>query len=157
MLLSCLLATPALASHDSTHPLSDDEWKTVEQNIGLIDTMNFMPTLLPLIMRNRDALQLTPGQIKQFRDWRKKNYVAMVNVMNEILEARVAFKQKAMDVSTTEEQLQLLQDEIFALQRKLLLAKLSCRQMLVDTFTEEQWENFAFVASEDPNLAAFVK
>jgi hypothetical protein len=42
------------------------------------------------------------------------------------------------------------------LQQNLLKLKLSCRELVMSTFTEEQWENFAFVVSDNPKLASLL-
>ena len=49
---------------------------------------------------------------------------------------------------TSDEVLKAKQTEIFKLHRKVLLLQLSCRRTILDTFTEEQWDNFKFVLSE---------
>jgi hypothetical protein len=152
-----LFASPAAASHDSTHPLSNEEWIHVEKNLAMIDSLNYIPTLLPVIMRNQDALQLTQKQLDHFRAWRKENYVPMVNTMNDILKARIEIKKASLDASVSGEELQAMQDQAHALQKKLMSIKLSCREMLVKSFTEEQWDNFAFVVSDQPKLSAFLK
>ena len=152
-----LFASPAVASHDSTHPLSNEEWMHVEKNLAMIDSLNYIPTLLPVIMRNQDALQLTQKQLDHFRAWRKENYVPMVNTMNDILKARIEIKKASLDASVSGEELQAMQDQAHALQKKLMSIKLSCRTMLVKSFTEEQWDNFAFVVSDQPKLSAFLK
>jgi hypothetical protein len=152
-----LFASPAVASHDSTHPLSNEEWIHVEKNLAMIDSLNYIPTLLPVIMRNQDALQLTQKQLDHFRAWRKENYVPMVNTMNDILKARIEIKKASLDASVSGEELQAMQDQAHALQKKLMSIKLSCRTMLVKSFTEEQWDNFAFVVSDQPKLSAFLK
>ena len=84
----CLANNPLWAMHESGHDLSNEEWLIVKNRIELLDSLNYMPTLLPTIMRNRDILQLTDQQIKSFRDWRKEHYANMVNTMNEIIEIK---------------------------------------------------------------------
>ena len=153
----CLVNKPLWAMHESGHDLSDEEWLIVKGRIELLDSLNYMPTLLPTIMRNRDVLQLTDQQIKSFRDWRKQHYGNMVKTMNEIIEKRVAFKKVALDPKTSSDELLEMQNDILVLQKKLLEIKLTCRNMLVNTFTEEQWGNFAFVVADQPGIASFLQ
>ena len=115
-----------------------------------------MPTLLPVIMRNRDTLALTDEQITAFRAWRKKNYTTMVNIMNEIIEKMVQFRVESLSPDVTDEYLISFQSDIHNLQRQLLKIKLSCRELVMTTFTDEQWENFAFVVADNPKLASLV-
>jgi hypothetical protein len=115
-----------------------------------------MPTLLPTIMRNRDTLALTEEQINSFRAWRKKNYTNMVNIMNEIIEKMVQFRVESLSPDMSNEHLLSFQAEIHDLQRQLLKLKLSCRELVMTSFTDQQWENFAFIVSDNPKLASLV-
>ena len=149
-----LMCTSALASHDSDHPLSADEWKEVMGKVVLLEDSGLVPTLLPTIMRNRDTLELTDEQVSAFRAWRKKNYTNMVNVMNEIIEKMVQFRVESLSPDITGDHLFAYQSEIHDLQRQLLKIKLSCREIVVTTFTDEQWDNFHFVVADSPKLAS---
>jgi hypothetical protein len=115
-----------------------------------------MPMLMPTIMLNRDALQLTDEQVNAFRAWRKKHYTHMVNVMNEVIEKMVQFRIESLSPEVGDEHLVAAQLEIQELQRQLLKMKLSCRKLIMTTFTDEQWENFAFVVSDIPKLASLI-
>jgi len=146
----------ALAKHDSDHPLTADDWKEVMDKVVLLESSGLMPTLLPVIMRNQDTLELTDEQINAFRAWRKKNYTHMVNVMNEIIEKSVQFRVAALSPRITSDQLYVLQSEIQELQRQLLKIKLSCRELVTTSFTDVQWENFAFVVADNPKLSSLM-
>ena len=145
-----------LAKHDSDHPLTADDWKEVMDKVVLLEDSGLMPTLLPVIMRNQDTLELTTEQINAFRAWRKQNYTHMVNVMNEIIEKMVQFRVNSLSPEVSREQLLAFQFEIHGLQRQLLEIKLSCRELVMTSFTDEQWENFAFVVADNPKLASLV-
>ena len=150
------ICTTALAKHNSDHPLSADDWKEVMDKVVLLESSGLMPTLLPIIMRNQDTLELTDDQINAFRAWRKKNYTHMVNVMNEIIEKSVQFRVAALSPRITSDDLHVLQSEIQDLQRQLLKIKLSCRELVTTSFTDEQWDNFAFVVADNPKLASLM-
>ena len=150
------ISAAALAIHDSDHPLTADDWKEVMDKVVLLEDSGLMPTLLPVIMRNQDTLELTAEQISAFRAWRKQNYTHMVNVMNEIIEKSVQFRVAALSPDISSDQLYALQSEIQDLQRQLLKIKLSCRELVTTSFTETQWENFAFVVADNPKLASLM-
>ena len=150
------LFTTAQAKHNSDHPLTADDWRDVMDKVVLLESSGLMPTLLPVIMRNQDTLELTDEQINAFRAWRKKNYTHMVNVMNEIIEKSVQFRVEALSPRITSDDLYVLQAEIQDLQRQLLKIKLSCRELVTSSFTETQWENFAFVVADNPKLASLM-
>jgi hypothetical protein len=150
------ICTPALAKHNSDHPLSPGDWKEVQEKVELLEPAGLMPTLMPVIMSNRDALQLTDEQVKAFRAWRKKNYTNMVNVMNAIIEKMVEFRVESLSPSISGGELLAFQSDIQELQVQLLKIKLSCRELIMTTFTDEQWDNFAFIISDNPKLASLM-
>jgi len=157
LFFACLFFCTAVpARHNSEHPLSPEDWKEVMDKVVLLEGSGLMPTLLPTIMRNRDILQLTDEQVNSFRAWRKNNYTNMVNVMNEIIEKSVQFRVAALSPRISSDDLYALQSEIQDLQRQLLKIKLSCRELVTTSFTETQWENFAFVVADIPKLASLM-
>jgi hypothetical protein len=42
-----------------------------------------------------------------------------------------------------------MQNDVFRLQREILEYKLSCRDLVIDTFTQHNWEGFFLVLAED--------
>jgi hypothetical protein len=151
-----LLGTSAQATHSTDHPPPAEDWKAVMSKVDLLEPSGLMPMLMPTIMLNRDALQLTEEQVNSFRAWRKKNYTHMVNVMNEIIEKMVQFRIESLSPDVSNDFLLASQSGIQDLQRQLLNIKLSCRELIMTTFTDEQWENFAFVVADNPKLASLM-
>ena len=151
-----LLVTASEAKHSRDHTFTASDWKEVMNKVDLLEPSGLMPMLMPTIMLNRDTLQLTDEQVNAFRAWRKKNYTHMVNVMNEVIEKMVQFRIESLSPDVTNEHLLALQSDIQDLQRQLLKIKLSCRELIMTTFTDEQWENFAFVVADNPKLASLV-
>lgn len=151
-----LISSAVMAKHDSDHPLTPDDWKEVMEKVLLLENTGLLPTLLPVIMKNQDTLQLTDEQISAFRDWRKHNYTNVVNIMNEIVERKFQFRIEALTPDTPDSRLYTMQSEIHELQRELLKIKLSCRNLVMTTFTDEQWSNFAFIVSDNPKLASLL-
>lgn len=101
-------------------PLTDAEWDQVREHVGLMDKISFFPSLLPVIMKNQDALELTDEQKGGFRGWRKQNYQRMVDLMNEIIEGRIAFSKSALNPAVGNDVLVYEQKMIFLLQEELL-------------------------------------
>ena len=104
---------------------------------------------MPLIMENRDAIGLSNEQIKVFRQWRSKNRVPLLHAMNRIIQERAVFQRISLNPKTSEEVLRAKQEEIFKLHKKVLEYQLSCRRNILDTFTDEQWDEFRFVLTEN--------
>ena len=80
----------------------------------------------------------------------------MVNIMNETIEKSVEFRVAALSPRITSDQLYVFQSEIQELQRELVKIKLSCRELVTTSFTDAQWENFAFVIADNPKLASLM-
>jgi len=66
---SSLIATLTVASFvtgaadfSQSTPLSDADWDRVREHVGLLDKVSFLSSLLPVIMKHRDALELSDGQ-----------------------------------------------------------------------------------------------
>jgi len=76
--------------------------------------------------------------------------------MNEIIEKSVQFRVAALSPEITSDHLYVIQSEIQDLQRELLKIKLSCRELVTTSFTDEQWVNFAFVVADNPKLASLM-
>ena len=155
MIIFCSMITLVSSAADLTQPapLTNTEWDKVQQYVGSLGKISFFPALLPVIMKNQDALELTTDQKRTFRSWRKQNYQRMVDLMNEIIGQRIAFSASTLDQVVGNAELVHQQKMIFRLQEKLLVLRLSCRKLIMTTFTSNQWNNFAFVLEDYPELA----
>lgn len=148
-----LITLPAFATDKSkpSEPQSVDviDWELAMERMKGLSQMGYHPFLMPLIMENRDFIELTRDQVSTFMKWRNKNRVSLLHTMNKIIYERNKFHQLSLDPMTSEEVLKTKQEEIFKLHKKVLAYQLSCRRNILDTFTDEQWDNFRFVLSEN--------
>lgn len=150
LLVVTLVAAQAGAMDDAAHSASDPiDWSLANRQMTSLSPMGFHPFIMPLVMENRDAIGLTERQVRIFRDWSNNNRVPLIHAMNRIIQERVAFQRIALNPRTSEEVLYAKQEEIFRLYRKVLEYQLSCRRHILDTFTDEQWDNFRFVLMEN--------
>ena len=161
---SCLVIVFTMASFlasaadlSQPNPLSDSEWDKVREHVELLDKISFIPSLLPVIMKHQDTLNLSNDQRAAFRGWRKQNYKKMVDLMNEIIGQRIALSKAALDPSADSNQLISQQEAILQLQEELLRVRLSCRELVLTTFSPEQWSSLAFVLEEYPNFAGLMQ
>lgn len=148
--------TVANANDNSQHLLTNEEWQEVMAKVSLLDDVALIPSLLPVIMRNRDALELSQEQLDRFTRWRKENYINMVNLMNEVIEKRIQFRVESLSPLVSDNYLIASQAEIQRLERKLLKVRLACRAIVMQTFTRQQWETFEFIVADDPVLASLI-
>ena len=148
-----IVVAASAADLTQSAPLSSSEWDKVREHVGSLGKISFFPGLLPVIMKNRDALELTTDQKGAFRSWRKQNYQRMVDLMNEIIERRIAFLGSVLDQAVPDAELIRKQKTIFQLQEELLVLRLSCRDLIMTTFTSNQWSNFAFILEDYPEFA----
>jgi hypothetical protein len=124
------------------------DWELAKERMAMLSQLGYHPFLMPLIMENRDAIGLSNEQVRVFREWRNRYRVPLIHMMNQIIAERVAFQRIALNPRTSEEVLLAKQNEIFKLHKKVLDYQLSCRRTILDTFTDEQWDNFRFVLTE---------
>jgi len=128
-----------------------------DQYIGKLDKLNYLPVLLPLILNNRDVIELTDQQVQALQDWRVKNRDKVISDMNEIVRQRAQILQVALEQDVTSDEITQLQNDIFATQRRVLDYKLSCRDLVFETFNEKNWEGFMFVLAESNTNIALVE
>ena len=150
ILLFCMAcAGGAAASNEPKDDFDVIDWGLAKERVKMLSQAGYHPFLMPLIMENRDAIGLSNEQVKVFRQWRSKNRVPLLHAMNRILQERTAFQRISLNPKTSEEVLRAKQEEIFKLHKKVLEYQLSCRRSILDTFTDEQWDEFRFVLTEN--------
>jgi hypothetical protein len=154
--LLCAPLTVWATDLSQREPLSDPQWDKVYVQVNLLDKVAYFPSLLPVIMKHRDALGLSYRQTKALRLWRKENYQEMVGLMNQIIEHRIELSKGLLNAKLTEEQILDQQREIFELQEQVLHIRLSCRHIVVSTFSAEQWADLGFVLEEYPQFAGLL-
>ena len=147
MKLITLLAGFFLISGSALADLSDSD-RLLEQHAEKLDKINYLPALLPVILDNRDVIELTDDQVDTLLTWREINREDVIVVMNEIVRKRVEIKKAALSPEVTASTLMKMQSDVFSLQRKVLEYKLSCRDLVINTFDRNNWDGFYFVLAE---------
>lgn len=147
MKLITLLAGFFLISGSALADLSDSD-RLLEQHAEKLDKINYLPALLPVILDNRDVIELTDDQFDKLLTWREINREDVIVVMNEIVRKRVEIKKAALSPEVTASTLMKMQSDVFSLQRKVLEYKLSCRDLVINTFDRNNWDGFYFVLAE---------
>jgi hypothetical protein len=125
----------------------------IESYIVKLDKVNYLPNLLPIILKNKDFIGLTEDQVAQLDDWRKQYREPMLAAMKDITQKRIEMKEAALTPNVSSSRLIQLQNEIFRLHREVLKYKLSCREEVVHTFNNENWMSF-FMVLADENIGA---
>ena len=141
-----LLANTAITNTASA-TLSNDQ-RNLEQHLEKLDKINFLPNLLPVIINNSDILELTDEQLNKLLTWRNKNKENVTAIMDEIINRRIKIKQAALSPDISAARLIQMQNEIFRLQRQALNYKLSCRDLVINTFNATNWEEFFIVLAD---------
>ena len=139
-----LLVTTMNVAFPATQAGTDD----LDRKLELLDRISYHPSLLPIILQNRDFLELTPEQLKRLTEWRKKNAPAMLEKMREVAKGRIDFVERSLNPKTTQEDLVREQQQLFKLQEEVLAYKLSCRQNILQTFTPKQWDALQLIMAD---------
>ncbi len=132
-----------------TKNFDEIDWDLAFQRMQGLSSMGYHPFLMPLIMKNLDFIELSEDQLNIFKKWRSKNRVKILHLMDKIIYERNLFHKLSLQPDTHEEVLHAKQQAIFKLHEKVLKYQLSCRRVILDTFTNTQWENFRFVLSSN--------
>ena len=144
----CFIICLSFLWSPSAKAMTDAKYKKSKSNASIMDQLHYLPIILPVIIDNRDVLELNDAQVKKLLHWREINRDEILYTLQRILHMRSAIKQAALIPSITSEEITLMQDDIFQLQRKVLIYKLSCRQLVFDTFNQQNWEGLMFVLAE---------
>ena len=128
---------------------SDQLDARIESSIEKLDKINYLPVLLPVILNNRDFIGLNEEQVTELDRWRNTNREPMLTAMKQIVQKRVAIREAAISPTVSSARLMQMQNEIFRLQREVLEYKLSCRDQVMNTFTNENWESFFMLLAEE--------
>ena len=118
------------------------------RRIKKLDKINYLPALLPAILDNRDVIELTDNQFDTLLTWRENNRLDVIEVMNEIVRKRVEIKKAALSPEVSALTLRKMQSDVFELQRAVMEYKLSCRELVINTFNRNNWDGFYFVLAE---------
>ena len=119
-----------------------------EQYIDKLDKISYLPRLLPVIIENNDVIELTDEQLNSLLAWRKTNAKTLITAMNEIAHKRIEIKEAALSPNVSSARLIQMQNNVFRLQREVLEYKLSCRDLVINTFNRNNWEGFFLVLAD---------
>jgi len=138
-----------LATESTTaEPVSDEGKIEQYKYIEKLDKINFLPSLLPVIIENSDIIELSDEQLDRLLEWRSKNRDEVIATMNEIARKRVKIKEAALSPDISSARLIQMQNDVFRLQREVLEYKLSCRDLVINTFNRNNWEGFFMVLAD---------
>ncbi len=140
-----------LISNSAIAEFSNDDGH-IEHYVENLDKINFLPGLLPVIIENSDAIELTDQQLDTLLAWRKTNKDVMAETRNKIVRKRIEIKEAALSPDVSSARLIQMQNKIFRLQRAMLEHKLSCRELVINTFNRNNWEGF-FLVLADKDIA----
>lgn len=95
-LAACLVASPPLIADDENEQLE------IETYVSKLDKINYLPSLLPVIMENSDVIELSDEQMETLLAWRESNRLDIISAMNDVVKKRIAIKEAALspDVSS---------------------------------------------------------
>ena len=143
-LFSFALVSNIAITKSASATLSNDQ-RDIEQHVEKLNQINFLPNLLPVIINNSDILELSDEQLNKLLTWRDTNRENVIATMNEIISKRIKIKEAALSPDISAARLIQMQNEIFRLQRQMLNYKLSCRDLVINTFNSANWEDFFLV------------
>ena len=151
--LFTVLITFILMNGMATAEVSDDK-ENIDHYVEQLDKISFLPGLLSVIFENSDVIGLTGEQLDTLLAWSNSNEKLLIETSNNIARKRAEIKQAAISPNISSARLIQIQNEIFRLQRAMLEHKLSCRELVINTFNRKNWDGFFLVlADKDTGIA----
>lgn len=95
------------------------------------------PSLMPIIVKQGEALSLTAEQQAKLADWRKVAQPKREQMQTEIVADRLAINQAMLDGKGNTE-VQAMMNAVQRKERKLVVSKLACRDYVAKTLSKEQ-------------------
>jgi hypothetical protein len=151
LLFTALISFASVSNFAITNTASatlSNNQHNIEQHVEKLKQINFLPDLLPVIINNSDILELTDEQLNKLLTWRDTNRENVIATKNEIISKRIKIKQAALSPDISAARLIQMQNEIFRLQRQMLNYKLSCRDLVMNTFNTANWEELFLVLAD---------
>lgn len=96
------------------------------------------PSLMPILVKQADALGLTAEQQAKLADWRKVAQPGREKLEKDIAAGRLAVNQAMLDGKNNSDVQKLMRD-VQRKEIKLVVGKLACRDNAKKILTPEQW------------------
>ena len=155
--ISYLFYSPLYAINENGYDPAEEDWLVAKDKINLQDELTYLPTLLPIIMKHHNTLQLTNRQVSLLHAWRQKHYLNMMVIRNEIIREQLNFKKAERDITTSRNTFYDIQNTILSLQQDLLKIKQSYRKVMIHCLTPEQWDNLVLILDDNPSIASVIQ
>lgn len=107
------------------------------------------PSLMPILVKQADALDLTAQQQTRLADWRKVAQPGREKLEKEIAAGRLAVNQAMLDGKNNNEVQKLMRD-VQRKEIKLVVGKLACRDNAKKVLTPEQWSKLIALYQAQP-------
>ncbi len=110
-----------------------------------------VPTLMRLVVKNKDILELSKKQKASLKQWRRaylKKAIADIKASRQV-------ESKLHNISITGEpsaDVQILIDEAIPLKKQVWENKLACRDVIKDVLNEDQWETLVLLYNQKQSL-----
>ena len=157
-ILSYLFLSPLYAANENGYDLAEEDWLAVKDKINRLDELTYLPSFLPIIMKNHNTLQLTKKQISLLHAWHQKYYLEMILIRNEIIKEELNFTKAERDIETSRNDFYNIQNTIQDLQKELLKINLSYKKVILHShLTHEQLDNLVLILEDNPTVASVIQ
>ncbi len=113
--------------------------QSIRKEKKMIGHVNPLPNYMKIIVDKGDKLDLTKTQKENFSAWQTVNNPKVMKLTKEIM----SLEKKVNNLSLKKESKEVLLvkiDEIASLRKEIAVLKTECRDNLIKTLSEEQWQ-----------------
>ena len=152
MLRSDIANTKFLCHNLLMETLSPEQWQTLvtgyekdfpflerSKMMQVMQHVNPVPNFMKVIESDSNVLDLSPDQESKFEAWRLENHPKMMEMANQIID----LERQIYTGSLQKEQKEDLQKKVVQINQiraEIVETKTNCRDMLMDTLDEGQWQ-----------------
>lgn len=139
-----ILAMPftAIADHQSKDHHSGAEGHQHDKKAFMkkLKHANFLPTMMKTIMKNREALKLTPEQISALKKYHKQHGPETHAMINDVVKLEKKARELALSNYPPQDVAKVGEQSIH-LRHQIMVAKLKCRSFVKSVLTPEQFKD----------------
>ncbi len=119
--------------------MNKGQGQSIRKEKKMIGHVNPLPNYMKVIVNKGDKLDLTETQKENFSSWQTVNNPKVMKLTKEIMYLEKEVNNLSLKKESKETLLSKI-DEIADLRRKIAIIKTKCRDNLIKTLSENQWE-----------------
>ena len=133
------------SSETSIEVKSEDATKV--DKLTLMMSVTPLPNYLNILFKNKTDLDLSAEQLKKLKESSDDRNPQAIKIASQIAGNKEKMYQQSLEKTSKEDLMAALENNL-ELSIKIAVLKIGCRDEVIETLTEEQWNNLAVIYKE---------